>query len=648
VTLRSVLAVLVLAALAAAPSAQQPPSPQRPPVFRTGVNVVTIDVTAVDKDGTPIKGLKADDFVVTLEGQPRPVQAVDFIEYGSGTAAGGGPAAAANSSASSRRERRVVVMLFDDLSVKPGASKGLMVAAERTLAQFGPDDLIGVAVTSGLVKSVNPTTDRAAVHAALSKLVGRAERNPTAPVFLTAGEASEIDRDFPKDAGAAAIARECRILDLGEACPSMVRALARSYASALRNRVANQMDSYKQIIAALAGFQGAKVIVTLSDGVATMSDLSILTRQLEPIMRSAAETGVRFYAMNEDTDAADAGDIDGARARARVLESRDLFDGLYAVAHAAGGEAFHVIGQADRFFTRIEAETSAIYRLAVDAPPGADKARFLNAKVSVKKSGVTVRANRKSLAADAARDVIPIDKQLMNAVASGGVDVAVPITVATVLRRDPQTSQLQINVDGQMPAAIAGPVTTMFSLVDEAGTSVKAGRLVLPPPAGGSDYRFSFPLPVAPGRYSVRVSAADANGRVGSTEQRVEARLSRIGGFSASSLLVGWAGADGVQKLLALDTLPTDAVTLHASVELYADDQAGMATDIAMKFSILEVGDQKASIEKDVRPSTTGLTLFGVWGFDAAALGPGTYTIKATVLQSGVEKGAVSALVRKR
>ena len=630
--------------LAVSTRAQQ----QQPPVFRTGVNVVTLDVTAVDKDGKPVKGLKADDFIVTLEGQTRPVQTVDFIEFGSGASAPAAPTAGVRGAPSPRRERRVVVFLFDDLSVKPGASKGLMVAAERTLAQFGPDDLVGVAVTSGLVKSVNPTTDRAAVTAALSKLVGKADHNPTAPFYITALEASEIDRDFPKDAGAAAIGRECHIMDLGPGCDSSVRAVARSYAIDLRNRVAMQMDSYKQIIAALATFPGAKVIITLSDGVATMSDLSILQKQLEPIARSAAETGVRFYAMNEETDAADAGDIDGARSRARLQESRALFDGLYAVANAAGGEAFRVIGQADRFFTRIEAETSAIYRLAVDAPAGADKARFLNAKVSVKRSGVTVRANRKALSASAAREVIPIDKQLMNAVASGGIDVAVPITIATVLRRDLQSSQLHINVDGQIPADIGGPVTTIFSLVDEAGQSVKAGKMVLPQPAPGSDYRFSFPLPVTPGRYSLRVSAADANGRVGSTEQRVDAELSRISAFSVSGLLIGWSGADGVQKLLALDTIPTGALSLRASLELYADDAAGMATDIALRFSIVKVGEQKAPIEQEMRPSATGLVLFAAMDFDVTALEPGAYTIRVTVLESGVDKGSVSTLVRKR
>ena len=56
-------------------------SPQQP-VFRGGVELVTLDVTVVDKDGKPIKGLKAEDFEVTLEGQKRPVRALDFLEFG--------------------------------------------------------------------------------------------------------------------------------------------------------------------------------------------------------------------------------------------------------------------------------------------------------------------------------------------------------------------------------------------------------------------------------------------------------------------------------------------------------------------------------------------------------------------------------------
>ena len=39
---------------------------QQTPVFRTGANIVTLDATVVDKDGKPVRGLKADDFVVAF------------------------------------------------------------------------------------------------------------------------------------------------------------------------------------------------------------------------------------------------------------------------------------------------------------------------------------------------------------------------------------------------------------------------------------------------------------------------------------------------------------------------------------------------------------------------------------------------------
>ena len=74
--LASTCVVLVAAARAQTPQ----------PVFRGGVDLVTLDVTVVDKDGQPIRGLKAEDFVVTLEKQARPVRALDFLEFGSAAA----------------------------------------------------------------------------------------------------------------------------------------------------------------------------------------------------------------------------------------------------------------------------------------------------------------------------------------------------------------------------------------------------------------------------------------------------------------------------------------------------------------------------------------------------------------------------------
>lgn len=643
------LGAILLAA--AAISAQQDK-----PVFRTGANIVTLDVTVVDKDGKPVKGLKAEDFEITLEGQKRPVQTVDFVEFGSGSsarAAAPSGSAASSSAIPTGPARRVVVFLFDDQSLTPLTGRSLTIAASRALDVFGPNDLIGVTSISGLLPTVNPTTDHELVKATITKLVGRADVSPTPPFYISAVEAAEIDRGIPTDTLGKVAARECPEAGMDgqmmDACSSMIAGLARGYNTDLRNRAAIQMEAYKQVIEKVKAFAGAKVVITMSGGVPTIADTGAIQRQLEPIMREAADSSVRFYAMAEEPEMADARDTGPERGKARVLEGRTLFDGLASVAAAAGGEAFHVIGQGDRFLTRIEQETSAIYRLGVDAPQGADKVRFLNAKVSVKKPGITVRATPKALAADAARELIPVDKQLMNAVAGGGVDVAVPITLGASLRRNPQTAQLELGVSLQLPNGVAGPVTTLFSLVDSTGKSVLAGKKALAPPPAGQDYRFSFALaPPAPGRYSLRVSAADANGRVGSNEQRVDAVLGRIGPFATSQLLIGWTGADKMQRLLAYDAVPAEATALQASLELYADDEAAMRSDVVMHFAITPIGSTKPVLEKDIHPVANSLTLASLLDFDASVLKPGSYTVTATVMQSGASKGMLQTLLRKR
>src|SRR5262245_27787930 len=121
---------------------------QTPPAFRSGVELVILNVTVVDKDGQPVRGLTAADFTVTLDGQVRPVRALDFLEFG---ASGGSDVAVTRQTTNTRvpgaaanRGGRIIVLLIDDLSSKPGLAKGLSVAAERLLARLDPGDLVGI------------------------------------------------------------------------------------------------------------------------------------------------------------------------------------------------------------------------------------------------------------------------------------------------------------------------------------------------------------------------------------------------------------------------------------------------------------------------------------------------------------------------
>ena len=89
-----VRAVAVLVALAVAglegrtPQAPQTPPPatpapapaDQPPVFRTGVEVLPIDVTVLDRDGRQVTDLTAAEFQVEVDGKPRKVLTSEYIK----------------------------------------------------------------------------------------------------------------------------------------------------------------------------------------------------------------------------------------------------------------------------------------------------------------------------------------------------------------------------------------------------------------------------------------------------------------------------------------------------------------------------------------------------------------------------------------
>ena len=197
-----------------------------------------------------------------------------------------------------------------------------------------------------------------------------------------------------------------------------------------------------------------------------------------------------------------------------------------------------------------------------------------------------------------------------------------------------------------MPPNVTGPVTTMFSLVDAAGASVKAGRTTLPQPPAGQPYFFAFPLSVPAGNYTLRVATADAQGRVGSTEQTIGAELRRLGNFTASQILIGWTSPSG-ERLLALDALPPAVKTLHASIEIYPDDAAAMATNFSVHFELSKIGDKTPVWKRDVAPSATGTVLSAAADVATENLPAGSYSLTANITQNGVSKGEVAAVIRK-
>src|SRR5262245_19093333 len=69
--------ISVVAIAATAYSQQSPQGGQ--PVFRSSIEVTSLDVGVVDKDGKPISDLAPADFVIQIDGAPRRVVSAEWV-----------------------------------------------------------------------------------------------------------------------------------------------------------------------------------------------------------------------------------------------------------------------------------------------------------------------------------------------------------------------------------------------------------------------------------------------------------------------------------------------------------------------------------------------------------------------------------------
>src|SRR5262245_23577171 len=161
------LFVLVGAVLSA--FQQAPP----PTTFRSGVELFVLDVTVLDKDGKPIPDLQVRDFTLEVGGRRRPVVAAQFVQAGrqDGVSAAT-PAVFASAVSSLAAEARTIYVVVDIENIRSGEGRGALDNLSDYFDTLPPTDHIGFIVLPSGSPSLEPTTDRAAVRALMSRTVG--------------------------------------------------------------------------------------------------------------------------------------------------------------------------------------------------------------------------------------------------------------------------------------------------------------------------------------------------------------------------------------------------------------------------------------------------------------------------------------------
>jgi VWFA-related protein len=648
------LAIVLMTAFVAGPAALAQ-TPQAP-VFRGGVTLVTVDVTVLDRDGKPVPGLTAEDFEIKLDGHVQPVRTAAYeqvtLEPAGTAAAPPMPRPVPVRETTNRTpvpELRLFVVMLDDLSITPSRGKSMFFAAGRFVDALPLSDVVGFTTTSGAA-TLNPTRNRQAVDAVLRHAAGEfidPRALPGPPVGIQealevwAGDSTTLQQIILRDCFQGK-PRPSPGQIANDYCAEQVSRKARMLGSLERQTAARQLQAYLSVINAMKSAPGVKQLVIVSDG------LGVASREqqvdFQPIARAAAEAGVHLSVLEQEPDLTSVEDAAPLDNEVRRGDNLALTEGLITMTEATGGDFYRVIGLPDPAFRRVTIATSGVYHLGIQAPSGSAPGRNFAMAARVKRSGVTVHANRVAVLA-APSTPVPADDQLQAAVAKGVPNYGVPVSVATVIRRGDASAQLDLDANLEVPAGTPGPLIVMFGLLDPAGT-LRTGRKAIERPESGGNYRLSLSLPVSPGAYRLRFGVADANGRVGSIDALVTAELDRVGPFLTSDVMTSWSGADGKPQFLALEEVPPTATGLRTFLELYPASDAPPPADVRVQWSVIGSAPQLAA-EQSVVPAQTSDRLTATGEFPLANLAAGTYELRATILVAGRPVGTVSTTFRK-
>ncbi len=150
-------------------------SPQQP-TFRSGVELVQVDVVVVDKDGRHVRGLKAMDFAVLDRDKPQTIATFEEVSHERPPEAPvpllTRPARLDVGNNQTARSDRLVVMVVDDLHIYKGRTERAQDIARRIVSQLGPQASMAVLFTSAN-RNTQVTEDRAELLAAIDTLRGR-------------------------------------------------------------------------------------------------------------------------------------------------------------------------------------------------------------------------------------------------------------------------------------------------------------------------------------------------------------------------------------------------------------------------------------------------------------------------------------------
>ena len=636
--MRALAAALSMAMLAAA---QEPQAPRT--TFRSAVDLVPVDVSVIDKNGSPVSTLTADDFTLSVDGKPRRIGSAEFIsivdtpvaetaaakpvEYSSNAGAAGG---------------RLIMLVVDSEGIGIGRGKTAFEAARRFVATLNRADRVALVVLPALGPQLEFTTNHDLVQSLLARVAARGtdELGPRRIGLAEALALEGTDRTGVRDV----VARECGAdpaPTLIESCMQRIQGEGAALLMSVRERSRNSLFALRGLFDRMDTGNTPKTIVMLSEGMLFDRNLT----DIGGLGARASAAHIILYVLQLDTS-----EIDASTQRLSSSQTADktlLKHGLDQLAAQARGEVFRTFGDADFAFQRLRRELSGYYLLSFEPEAGDRDGTPHKIKIDVRRPNVEVRSRREfSVGPPVA---LTNDEILRQTLRTPILSADIPLKMTTYTFQDPASTRLKILMAVEIDRSLNPQenVTLGYVMLNDQGQA-GASRIEKKVTAPVDDTRrvqqWVGAAIAPPGNYTVKVAVVDDSGRRGSVERTIAARLNAFGQLRVTDLLL----ADNTTQN-AGDAPPPVAADLtgdelHAYFELLSEapeqlTNASVVVEVAQSETGRAIESAPATLQ--AAEVAEGRRRMAEAGLSIGLLPPGEYVARAVISVSGRKVGHV-------
>jgi VWFA-related protein len=486
--------VLLTTSLVCAVAARQNP-PQPVPLFRGGVDLVVVDVSVLDRDRRPVRGLTAADFTILENGRPQPIAAFSAVDLPDVEEPGAPwirdivPDVRTNED----EGRRIVLIVLDDAAAMEAAVvPRVKQAAHRVIDHLAPDDLASIIFTSDKRGGQEFTHDRTRLRAAVDKFMG-------------------------------AIPDSAQWKLAGRYVPDTLRQLAESVGELPQRRKA------LFIVSTLAlDCSEAAPVLAVGDGNADVpGETSYEVHLIREFLSAAQRANVNVYGIDPRGLAAPESRHDALTGKGELIDNpgRETGEFLQTISTNTGGFAILDTNDLEPGIVQVFKENNSYYLLGYASPNPRAEGRFRRVQVRVNRPGVIVRSRSGYFEREAKTD------KKIDAAAAASPLIAALAGVAPKTGVPMQVSAAPFAIPGRRQAAVAivlglrqpAPETRAVENVDLMITAYDANsgrprgserlktRMTLRGGIGSEvGYELLSRLDLEPGRYHLRLAAMSA------------------------------------------------------------------------------------------------------------------------------------------